>query len=426
MTENQAGLIYLLASALGGIPPEPAVLRRMNIPEIAREAARHSVSAMCCAALASAGVYDSHGGSDGLHSASDKSRDAASDGIVASDEATAHALAQLRERREKSVRKIMLLDCEREAILAELDRAKIWYTTLKGIGIKQLYPAVGMREMSDNDILFDPKGRAQVRDIMIGRGYTVRSYGTYHHDTYTRAPIYNYEMHIDLIAPDCIELFQNYFSTISERLIWDDTSPDRSCYARRMTPADEYAYTLAHIRKHLLSHGTGIRSLCDIYVIARAKGGEPDAETAELLRRIGLDGLEALLRRAAYALFSEPVQPDMLSQRLDEDLMQIVDLCLSCGTYGNISYSIINDIMAHSSGDRLTLLGRLGYLRRRAFPPASWFRRHYDFLDRRPYLIPFFALRRLTYKAFGARRRLRREVRALREVKDREGGNRLP
>lgn len=39
MTENQAGLIYLLASALGGIPPEPAVLRRMNIPEIAREAA---------------------------------------------------------------------------------------------------------------------------------------------------------------------------------------------------------------------------------------------------------------------------------------------------------------------------------------------------------------------------------------------------
>lgn len=37
----------------------------------------------------------------------------------------------------------------------------------------RLYPKFGMREMADNDILFDATRRQQVRDIFVNRGYSI-------------------------------------------------------------------------------------------------------------------------------------------------------------------------------------------------------------------------------------------------------------
>ena len=73
----------------------------------------------------------------------------------------------------KAARKIMLLDAERAMITRELNSRGIRHIALKGVVIKELYPKIGLREMSDNDILFDPGYRAEVRDIFKSRGYTV-------------------------------------------------------------------------------------------------------------------------------------------------------------------------------------------------------------------------------------------------------------
>ncbi len=94
----------------------------------------------------------------------------------------------------------MLLDSERAEIFRELDRMKIWYLPLKGIGLKSLYPGIGMREMSDNDILIDPCGRDRVHELMLRRGYTALSKPAEHHDVYLKQPIYNFEIHVGLIG----------------------------------------------------------------------------------------------------------------------------------------------------------------------------------------------------------------------------------
>ena len=52
----------------------------------------------------------------------------------------------------KAVRKNILFDSEREAITSEMEKQGIWYLPLKGAILKELYPQIGMREMSDNDI----------------------------------------------------------------------------------------------------------------------------------------------------------------------------------------------------------------------------------------------------------------------------------
>lgn len=65
---------------------------------------------------------------------------------------------------------------------------------LKGSILKDWYPKFGMREMADNDILFDASKRKEVKAIFQGRGYTVKEYDKSNHDAYEKPPIYNFEI----------------------------------------------------------------------------------------------------------------------------------------------------------------------------------------------------------------------------------------
>ena len=56
------------------------------------------------------------------------------------------------------MRKALLFDAERKGILDFMEQRGIWYLPLKGVVLKDYYPAVGMRQMSDNDILYDEFG----------------------------------------------------------------------------------------------------------------------------------------------------------------------------------------------------------------------------------------------------------------------------
>lgn len=71
----------------------------------------------------------------------------------------------------KAVRKVLLFDAERKKLCAWMDSEHIWYLPLKGIILKDYYPSVGMRQMSDNDILFDADAWERVEKHMISDGY---------------------------------------------------------------------------------------------------------------------------------------------------------------------------------------------------------------------------------------------------------------
>ena len=55
----------------------------------------------------------------------------------------------------KAIRKVILFDRERAEIFSYMDEQRIWHMPLKGVILKEFYPSIGMRQMSDNDILFD-------------------------------------------------------------------------------------------------------------------------------------------------------------------------------------------------------------------------------------------------------------------------------
>ena len=411
MTQNQAVLIYLLASALGGTAPQAEYIRAADIPELVAEAKRQNISALCFSALSTAGLY-------GTAAEAPAFSGAGGTGDVFGDEAAAKALSKLRERKDKAVRKIMLLDSERAEIFRELDRMKIWYLPLKGIGLKSLYPGIGMREMSDNDILIDPCGRDRVHELMLRRGYTALSKPAEHHDVYLKQPIYNFEIHVGLIGDFLDKRVRRYFDDISDRLTWADSSPDRRCYERKMTCSDEYVYFISHTYGHYISLGTGIRTVCDAYLIDHARGSCLDEETAEILRELELDRFESLLRRTAVDLFDRPASPDEISARLDTEESALVDSCFLGGVHGSIENGMKNDIQIRGGDMELSLRGKLGYICRRIFPPVSWYHKHFPYLDKHPYMIVLFALRRLTVRAFGSRHRLKKELEVLGRLGD--------
>ena len=85
---------------------------------------------------------------------------------------------------------------------------------LKGSILKEWYPKFGMREMADNDILFDATRRQQVRNIFANRGYSIESYNKGNHDAYEKPPIYNFEMHVALFHEDCSTLQKKYENVV--------------------------------------------------------------------------------------------------------------------------------------------------------------------------------------------------------------------
>ena len=70
--------------------------------------------------------------------------------------------------------------------------------TLKGIILKEMYPKLGMRQMADNDILYDKQYQEELLNFMIARGYEPSQIGEGNHDVYEKAPVYNYEFHTAL------------------------------------------------------------------------------------------------------------------------------------------------------------------------------------------------------------------------------------
>ena len=79
------------------------------------------------------------------------------------------------EKIAKAIRKNLLFDAERAKLLSFMEQQGIWYLPLKGIILKDYYPALGMRQMSDNDILFDYSFSKEIQKYMVSQGYKRQS-----------------------------------------------------------------------------------------------------------------------------------------------------------------------------------------------------------------------------------------------------------
>lgn len=387
MEKTSEILIYLMACSLQGTKPEGALLANIDMEALLRLAKAHSVSAMVCMALEQTDVFQ-------------------------------HAAETTRlkwlDSKNKAVRKNMLLDAERKTILHELETQGIWYMPLKGSILKDWYPKPGMREMADNDILFDPSGREQVREIFQNRGYKTVSFRKGNHDVYEKAPIYNFEMHVSLFHGTYKELTEQY-KNVKERLL----PVDGTAYQFAFTPEDFYVFVLAHAHKHYSHSGTGVRTLADLYVMDRHLGDIMDRDEVEQkLTQLGIAEYEQHSRVLAEKLFSV-VRP-LAEIELTEDEKEMLLYYCDATTYGTVGNSVNNRLHElQEDSEDITRWTKLKYCCVRLFPGREFCKYAYPFVYKHPWTMPFFWVWRIVDKGITHRRKVKQELKALKAVSKR-------
>ena len=385
MEKTSELLIYLMACSLQDIKPEGALLVNIDLEALLRLAKAHSVSAMVCMALKQ---------TDAFQHAAETTR------------------LKWLDSKNKAVRKNMLLDAERHRLEKEFVEHGIWYMPLKGSILKEWYPKFGMREMADNDILFDASKRQEVKAIFQGRGYTVKGYNKSNHDEYEKPPVYNFEMHVELYHKT-YDTFNKKYADVKQRLIPDAEVP----YLLHFTPEDFYVFVIAHAYKHYSNSGTGIRTLADIYIMNQKLGGTLNWEYVDSeLRGLGIFSYEHESRELAQKLFGITELP--MEANLSEAEQQMLTYYLGASTYGTIENRILHQMQKlQPDGGAITAYTKRKYLLSRIFPGREWCKESVPTVYKYPVLQPFFWVWRLIYRGITNRKRVTQEIKAIKAGK---------
>lgn len=318
----------------------------------------------------------------------------------------------------KAIRKVILFDAERAELLKFFEQNKIWYLPLKGIILKEYYPSVGMRQMSDNDILFDEKYADEVRNYMVSRGYTVESFGQGNHDVYEKEPVYNFEMHRALYGAAHDNNWEMYYKDVKSRLLRDE----ESSFGYHMTAEDFYMYIICHGYKHYKGSGTGIRTLLDFYVFLKGNEGKLDfsyIETeCEKLKIADFEKESRILCQKVFGMSGKAAQTvdmDEWRENLSESEQEMLAYYMSSGVYGTTERGVKNRMKQCTTKNGKT--SKVRYVLRRLFPGKEVYQ-YYPFVAAHKWILPEFYIWRMIRMVFVGERRERilREVKIVRKV----------
>ena len=358
--QTQEALLYLTACGIQNKAPDKAKLAGTDMQALLAMSRSHSLSALVCTALEASGAEEPD---------------------------------DFRQDKAKAIRKDLLLDAERSRICSFLEEHGIWYMPLKGVILKELYPGVGLRQMADNDILYDAAFQQDVLAFMQTSGYTPESIGKSHHDTYLKEPIYNFELHTMLFGQD--SEFHSYYADVKERLVQD---ADKA-YSYHFTDEDLFLYFLAHAYKHASHAGTGLRTLLDCYVFLRV---HPDIDRAYLereLKTLGIHSFAEKMGTLACQVFTDPEAP------LTEEQQALLRFYLHSGTYGTMEQAVQHRTETLGTGWK--------YFWKRLFPGLAFYKAQYPFCYRHRLLLPAAWLLRLLRGMTVRRKYVLMELKAL-------------
>lgn len=364
LRKNTKDLIYLAKCAVSGEVPDSQRVAEMDLKQIFALAKKHSLAAVTACGLETASVHDQ----------------------------------DFSEALGKNIRKIVSLDLDRVQITQRLESEGIWHMPLKGSILKDCYPRLGMREMSDCDILYDEACAGQVKKIMTELGYIIDEYDMHNVDSYEKPPVCRFEMHRKLFSPYQDDRLYDYYKDVKSRLIRDDGTQ----YGYHFCLNDFYLYLLAHEYKHYMSGGNGLRFLLDTFVFLRKHGEELDqAYLSAELEKLGLREFESKNRSLVEHLFGE--------KELNAEENRMLDYMLDAGTFGTVDNAVRNQIEKLGGGKK----GKLRFVMRRILIPMKTMESAYPFFYRHKYLIPVLYPYRLWKGIFRSRKKIIAECRSL-------------
>ena len=316
VVKNGMDMIYLVVCALHDMTPEDDVMEAMDFEQVYRLAKSQTMAAVTFYGLE---LWEK-----------------------AKTVLEAELYSKWKEAREKAVRKNMLFDIEREKLFSFMEEKGIWYMPLKGSVMKELYPQAGMRQMADNDILYDSSFCNEVQRYMVSEGYEAVSVGMGNHDVYKKKPVYNFELHRALYGETQEEDWVKYYENVKERLVLSEGTS----FGYRFSDEDFYVYFTSHAHKHYAGYGTGIRTLLDFYVYLNTK---PELDFSYIEKEceiLGIAEFERFSRSLCKKMFDGncAALEVFFEKNLSDEEKQLLIYYLTSGTYGTLQRGIANKI----------------------------------------------------------------------------------
>lgn len=274
----------------------------------------------------------------------------------------------------------------------------IAHIPLKGSVVREYYPTPHMRQSGDIDILVIEEKLDLARELLTDKlGFTVGDRGV--HDIALTSPSgVLLELHFKLFDDELKE----YVEELSG--VWERATLCEGChFTYRMSDADFYFHHIAHMAKHFLHGGCGIRPITDIFVMKR--------------RGIDISICRAALSRAELLTFAEKIEA--LSSVWFSDAEhtsateEIESFIMSGGVFGNVKNRVA--VNERRRG------GKLGYILSRLIVPRDKLEGYYPILKKYPILLPFGQVCRW-FRVIRKKRRdkSRRELAALSKITDEE------
>lgn len=284
---------------------------------------------------------------------------------------------------------------ELNALCSAFSEQSIPVLPLKGAIIKALYTKPEYRSMSDIDLLLPLQKRAEIRQILEQMGYSLQNCGQIDTDVYISSDGLIFELHFDLTEEAPTPETVVFLRSLLER-----AKPENNKLT--LSPEEQYVYVLAHMGKHLLSGGSGIRHVMDVWVCCHRQNMDRTKLSA-LLKETGLQKLASAAETLADAWFSKaPSNP--LSEKFGESI-------LSGKLFGTDQQRTENR-MIKASGNRMA------YWLHRVFPNYRTMCRFFPVLKKLPILLPAFWFFRFFRGLFFGRERLYKEYMTVRDLSD--------
>ena len=275
------------------------------------------------------------------------------------------------------------IESELSAISEIFEEGKIPFIPLKGAVIRKLYPEPWMRTSCDIDVFIKKSDLERLDELLKGKGYKKEGSGS-HHDVYIGRSGIHVEVHFDLIEKDVNEKSAELLQSVWNYAF---SKPDRMRY--EMTDKMLYFYHVAHMAKHFIYGGCGIRPFIDLWVLNNLVrlSDKDKANRDELLEKGGMKDFERAAVRLSKVWFE--------GEAHDELTLQMQRYVLRGGVYGNTKNHAA--VMQEKKG------GKLRYLLSRIFMPYSLLVYKYPVLKKHKYLLPIMEVRRWLSLPFNGR-----------------------
>ncbi len=174
--------------------------------------------------------------------------------------------AELGEKLEKSVLNAVLRqetqDYELKRICKLFEEAEIPFIPMKGSVIRQYYPEPWMRTSCDIDILVPKSCTEQAMKCMCDVGFVRTNDATLHNYSLFSPSNVHIELHFT-IAQQRLRVAN---STLEQT--WENSAPaETGRYRYSMSPEFFMFYHIAHMAKHIINGGCGIRPFIDLWIL---------------------------------------------------------------------------------------------------------------------------------------------------------------